>query len=270
MPLRFSLQVAAMSVRPPEVRVLKQQVATHNRKSGQLHQQTDLTFKIAIVGPSRSGKTRLANQMANTAFLSADIAGHGYSETAAVRIQSFGVNVLAAAGRSGGGGGGGGQSGQQLLPLGVECELWDVSGSSQYEQLWPAVCTDLNGVIIVYDPKNTTHQSELKAWLEWFTHEAHLTTGQLLALAHGGGSGGVVKPMKVGVKDEVGGEVNERVVSVPVVNLPIGGGMVDGGNSSGEGEGGVRAVRLELEQWLGGSVFGFHPKAAETFETMSK
>ena len=121
-----------MSVRPPEVRVLKQQVATHNRKSGQLHQQTDLTFKVAIVGPPRAGKTRLANQMANTAFLSADIPNHSYSETAAVRIQSFAIDVLAAGGRSSGGGGGGGQ----LLPLGVECELWDVSGSAQYEQLW--------------------------------------------------------------------------------------------------------------------------------------
>jgi len=252
-----------MSVRPPEVRVLKQQVATHNRKSGQLHQQTDLTFKIAIVGPSRSGKTRLANQMAATPFLSADISGHVYSETAAVRIQSFAVNVLAAAG---------GRTGQQPLPLCVECELWDVSGSSAYEQLWPAVCSDLNGVVIVYEPKNTAHQSELKAWLDWFTREAKLSTGQLLAIAHGGSGGAQVKPLKVTVKEDAGGEVKERVVSVPVVNVPAGGGMVEGGNgggSGGEGEG-VRVVRLELEQWLGGSVFAFHPKAAETFETMSK
>ena len=250
-----------MSVRPPEVRVLKQQVATHNRKSGQLHQQTDLTFKIALIGPTRSGKTRLANQMANAPLLSADIPNHSYTETAAVRIQSFNMNVLAAANSAGGGG-----SQQQLLPLGVECELWDVSGSSQYEQLWPAVCSDLNGVIVVYEPKNTTHQSELKAWLDWFTREAKLSTGQLLALAHGGS--GAVKPLKVTVKDDTaGGEVKERVVSVPVVNVPLGGGVVDGGS---EGEGGARAVRLELEQWLGGSVFAFHPKAAETFETMSK
>ena len=76
------------------------------------------------------------------------------------------------------------------------------------------------------------------------------------------------------VKEEVGGEVKERVVSVPVVNVPLGGGMVEGGGSGGSGgeggEGGVRVVRLELEQWLGGIVFPFHPKAAETFETMSK
>ena len=197
--------------------------------------------------------------MANTPFLSADIVGHTYSETAAVRIQSFGVNVLAA-------------SGQQLLPLAVECELWDVSGSSQFEQLWPAVCSDLHGVIVVYEPKNTTHQSELKAWLDWFTREAHLSTGQLLALAHGGGSGGAAKPLKVVVKDETaGGDAKERVVSVPVVNVPLGGGMVDGGSGSGgEGGEGVRVVRLELEQWLGGSVFPFHPKATETVETMSK
>lgn len=258
-----------MSVRPPEVRVLKQQVATHNRKSGQLHQQTDLTFKIALVGPSRSGKTRLANQMAATPFLSADIPNHTYNETAAVRIQSFAVNVLAAGGRSSGGAGGG-------LALCVECELWDVSGGSQYEQLWPAVCSDLNAVIVVYDPKNTSHQSELKVWLEWFTREGRLTTGQLMAVAHGGSGGAAVKPLKVVVKEEAAGgsgEVNERVVSVPVVNVPLGGGMVEGGNGSGgggEAEGGVRLVRLELEQWLGGSVFAFHPKAAETFETMSK
>ena len=259
------LCLANMSVRPPEVRVLKQQVATHHRKSGQLHQQSDLTFKIAVVGPSRSGKTRLANQMASTPFLSADIAGHSYSETAAVRIQSFGVNVLAAT-RSAASG----ASSQQLLPLGVECELWDVSGSSQYEQLWPAVCSDLSGVIVVYEAKNTVHQSELKAWLEWFTHEAKLSTGQLLAFAHGG-SGSAPKPLKVTVKEEVaGGEVRERVVSVPVVNVPMGGGMVNGSNGGGEGESGVRAARLELEQWLGGSVFAFHPKAAETIETMAK
>ena len=253
-----------MSARPPEVRVLKQQVATHNRKSGQLHQQTDLTFKVAVVGPSRAGKTRLANQMAATPFLAADLPSHQYSETAAVRIQSFAVNVLAAAG------GQGGKGAQQLLPLAVECELWDVSGSSQYEQLWPAVCSDLNGVIVVYEPKNTAHQSELKAWLEWFTREAKLSTGQLLAFAHGGGSGGTAKPLKVAVKEEAaGGEMKERAVSVPVVNLPVGGGTVEGGGGGSESEG-VRVVRLELEQWLGGSVFAFHPKAAETIETMSK
>lgn len=47
----------------PEVRVLKQQLSTH-RRSQKDYVPTNITLKCAIVGPSKSGKSWIANQLA--------------------------------------------------------------------------------------------------------------------------------------------------------------------------------------------------------------
>jgi Rab-like protein 5 len=43
-------------------------------------------------------------------------------------------------------------------------ELWDVSGDLKYEHCWPAVTQNLNGLIILYNPKEQIQSKEVGLW----------------------------------------------------------------------------------------------------------
>ena len=49
----------------------------------------------------------------------------------------------------------------------VTIELWDVSGDHKYESCYPAIMDKCNGVILVYDPQNHAHESEVENWYSW-------------------------------------------------------------------------------------------------------
>ena len=145
-----------MSVRPPEVRVLKAQVATH-RKGSAAYQPTDVQLKVAIVGPSTSGKTRLSNLLSSTPLLSSPALSSllPYTPTAGVRILSFPANLSAVPLPP---------SASAPVDVSVGVELWDVSGSSEYENCWPAVCAGLDGVIVAFDQAKTQQLSDVGVW----------------------------------------------------------------------------------------------------------
>ena len=48
----------------------------------------------------------------------------------------------------------------------VSVELWDCSGDQQYESTWPAIIRDIHGVVVVYNPENRGHESEVGLWSE--------------------------------------------------------------------------------------------------------
>ena len=133
--------------------MLKQQVATH-KKGANAYQQTDVTLKVAVIGPSRCGKTRLANQLSALPLLSTSLAALlPYRETAGVRILHFPANVSASPVPP---------STSPPLDLSVSVELWDVSGSSDFEPCWLAVCDSLDGVVLAFDGANKQQLSDAK------------------------------------------------------------------------------------------------------------
>ena len=96
-------------------------MATH-RKGGNAHQQTDVTLKVAIVGPSKCGKSRLANQLSSLPLLSSPTLSAllPYQETAGVRILNFPINLSALPLNP--------TPTTPPIDLAVSVELWDVSG----------------------------------------------------------------------------------------------------------------------------------------------
>eukprot|EP00118_Oscarella_pearsei_P022825 m.267376 g.267376 ORF g.267376 m.267376 type:complete len:119 (+) comp40512_c0_seq14:100-456(+) len=93
-------------------------------------------LKILVIGPAESGKTFISN------FLVDDVEPTGkYRPTTGVRIVEVKNQSNA------------------------DVELWDCSGSKQYESCWPALWKDAHGAMLVTTPQKT---SEIKTW---YMHE---------------------------------------------------------------------------------------------------
>lgn len=71
----------------------------------------------------------------------------------------------------------------------IEVEMWDCSGSTQYEGCWPAIQKDCLGVVIVYNPENRTQSTEVETWYDWFVEKGGLKAEQCLVLANDRNSG---------------------------------------------------------------------------------
>lgn len=103
--------------------------------------------KIIVVGPCDSGKTVISNFLGDQT----DHSQSEYHPTAGVRILEFEQQL---------------NNGQRNVD--VEIELWDCGGSEEYEGCWPAMAANADGVIIVYDPFNSSHKRELENWHGYF------------------------------------------------------------------------------------------------------
>mmetsp|Transcript_24379 Transcript_24379/g.62884 ORF Transcript_24379/g.62884 Transcript_24379/m.62884 type:complete len:201 (+) Transcript_24379:71-673(+) len=129
----------------------------------------DPRAKVIVVGPSKAGKTRLANQIAD---FESEPNLESYTPTAGVRILEFDREITHAAKRGG----------QHSVSLSVE--LWDTSGDKQYESCWPAILTGVVGAILVFDPENASGEKEAVRWYSAFLQKLNLSAGQVLVLAH--------------------------------------------------------------------------------------
>jgi len=116
------------------------------------------TVKIALVGPKGVGKTCLANALAG------DFTNYGSMPTVGVRIREFRVPLISE-------------------DSSASVELWDLSGDLKYESCWPAVTKGLNGLAMLYDPKNQTQSEEVGLWMETFCKNCDLSTGQVVVMA---------------------------------------------------------------------------------------
>mmetsp|Transcript_23861 Transcript_23861/g.38349 ORF Transcript_23861/g.38349 Transcript_23861/m.38349 type:complete len:196 (+) Transcript_23861:87-674(+) len=116
------------------------------------------TVKIAMVGPKGIGKSVLSNALAG------DFSSYGDMPTVGVRIREIRVPLL---------------NDYSTIPV----ELWDVSGDIKYEHCWPAITDGLNGLIIVYNPKNQMQSKEVSLWMEAFCKNSDVTSGQVVIWA---------------------------------------------------------------------------------------
>ena len=87
-------------------------------------------MKLLMIGPCKSGKSSLAT------FLS------GMSESptpSGIPLPTVGCRIL------------------ELSSHGVGVELWDISGDQSYENTWPAIQQNADGVILCYSPETAGH-----------------------------------------------------------------------------------------------------------------
>ena len=120
--------------------------------------------KVLVIGPKRSGKTRIADFLAGHAD-----APHfeDYKPTRGSRILEFEQGV---------------QSGKRSVQMNVE--LWDTSGDRQYEGCWPAILRDAQGVVLVYDPSIKEQEKDVELWYKSFAASLRLKPEQHLLFAH--------------------------------------------------------------------------------------
>ncbi|GAX82322.1 hypothetical protein CEUSTIGMA_g9751.t1 [Chlamydomonas eustigma] len=117
----------------------------------------DLTLKICVVGPCRSGKTLLCRALAEQPIIQGE-----YSATSAVRIQEFSRTVGVDR---------------------VKIQLWDCSGSMQFQAYWSVLSKDIDGVLMVLDPSQPEQERELEQFYMNFAQPNSLTIKQCLILA---------------------------------------------------------------------------------------
>lgn len=129
----------------------------------------DPKAKVIVVGPVKSGKTRLVNQIAD---FESEPNLEAYVPTAGVRILEFDREISHTAKRGG----------SHSVNLAVE--MWDCSGDQQYESCWPAILQNVVGAIIVYNPENASHEREAVKWYSAFLAKLKLSDSQILVLAH--------------------------------------------------------------------------------------
>ena len=124
-------------------------------------------YKILIIGPKESGKTMIANMLAehDEAFGSPNVGP--YKPTVATRILECERELSA-----------------KWDIDNVTIELWDVSGDHKYESCYPAIMDKCNGVILVYDPQNHAHESEVENWYREFVKTAGLRPEECMCYAY--------------------------------------------------------------------------------------
>ncbi|EAN83652.1 hypothetical protein C3747_120g56 [Trypanosoma cruzi] len=106
--------------------------------------------KILVLGPSRSGKSTIANFLAGLR----ETPTKGYYETQPLRILEveIGLDNLKVGGR------------HVVGPKKAIVQLWDLGGSSKHQAGWQAVAANADGIIYVFNPEVRGAEKELVLW----------------------------------------------------------------------------------------------------------
>ncbi|XP_028396898.1 intraflagellar transport protein 22 homolog isoform X2 [Dendronephthya gigantea] len=120
--------------------------------------------KILVIGPKECGKTVISNYLADAT----EISGGDYHPTQGVRILEFESSGISVGGKE----------------VSCEVELWDCSGDQKFENCWPAIQKDANGILFVYNPDNTNHGKQLETLYVHFVQEQGLRDSQCMLFAH--------------------------------------------------------------------------------------
>merc|ERR1712013_592309 len=120
--------------------------------------------KIALVGPCQSGKTMIANLLADAT----ENIGGEYRPTAGVRILEFESGNLSVNNKN----------------IKAEVELWDSSGSNQFESCWPAIQRDAHGIIFVFNPESSAQAKQLESFHQAFVRGPTVTENSCVVFAH--------------------------------------------------------------------------------------
>lgn len=111
------------------------------------------TLKLVMMGPTGSGKTTIANFLADATEIPYD-----HHPTQGVRILEFEVNDVEINNKH----------------ISKDIELWDCSGDRKFENCWPAMRKDVHGVILVYNAKVQDSLKELREFYDYFINGAKL------------------------------------------------------------------------------------------------
>mmetsp|Transcript_10901 Transcript_10901/g.17858 ORF Transcript_10901/g.17858 Transcript_10901/m.17858 type:complete len:184 (-) Transcript_10901:10-561(-) len=140
-----------------------------------------MSAKIIVIGPEQSGKSTIANMLANVDSAPQNdqesLRDLPYRPTAGVRVVEFEVKLSNQQARNWGG------------EKRIEVELWDCSGNTKYEACWAAIQKNVDGVLLVYNPENPGQSGEVETWYEWFVQKAKLKSDQCLIFANDRNSG---------------------------------------------------------------------------------
>ena len=104
--------------------------------------------KILVLGPSKAGKTTIANILGDLQEGPSTI----YRPTIGCRIVDFERDPPPSVSQYGK----------------IHIELWDLSGDLKYEKCWAPAQQDVHGIIFVYDPQNPESEDDLKRFVEMF------------------------------------------------------------------------------------------------------
>mmetsp|Transcript_26048 Transcript_26048/g.56861 ORF Transcript_26048/g.56861 Transcript_26048/m.56861 type:complete len:197 (-) Transcript_26048:954-1544(-) len=115
-----------------------------------------LTVKVCVVGPCKAGKTLLCRALAEQPIIAGE-----YHPTAAVRIQEFSRTIGVDRAR---------------------VQLWDCSGSNQYQAYWSVLAKDLDGIVMIIDPAKPEQERELEQFYMNFAQPHGLTKRQCLIM----------------------------------------------------------------------------------------
>nr|CAD7425444.1 unnamed protein product [Timema monikensis] len=123
-----------------------------------------IKLKILFVGPCASGKTTIANLLADATENSSG----DYHPTQGVRILEFESPVLNVNNK----------------PSKAEVELWDCSGDHKFEGCWPALQKDAQGLVFVYNPSAHDHSHELELLYNDFVIQTNFSPKNCLVIAY--------------------------------------------------------------------------------------
>ncbi|KAG4087419.1 P-loop containing nucleoside triphosphate hydrolase protein [Neocallimastix lanati (nom. inval.)] len=111
-------------------------------------------IKIFIIGPPNSGKTAIANYLADlNKSLSSD-----YTPTQGVRILELDQIIKTTS-----------KGSRKQQQTNVSIELWDCSGEDRFKTIWPNLSSIANGLILVYDQENRLTEKDIDEWLSYFS-----------------------------------------------------------------------------------------------------
>ncbi|XP_040565612.1 intraflagellar transport protein 22 homolog [Lepeophtheirus salmonis] len=105
-------------------------------------------LKIIFVGPEEGGKSVIANFLSDTTESSQG----EYRPTKVVRILEFECQKLQILNNNNA------NSGRFVK---TDIELWDISGNTDYESSWPALCQVVHGIVFVYNPNKGSNQIKM-------------------------------------------------------------------------------------------------------------
>lgn len=143
---------------------------------------SDERVKILVVGPSKTGKTCVANFITGTR----DTATADYKETCPLRIletQVEGVKGKRQAGRG----------------AKITVEVWDIGGNTKFQNCWPACYKSADGIIFVMNPEVRNQEKELEFWHKSLAVPGSVPDKHCLIFCHHSAppenSGNVIPPM---------------------------------------------------------------------------
>eukprot|EP00041_Stephanoeca_diplocostata_P004094 m.40815 g.40815 ORF g.40815 m.40815 type:complete len:189 (+) comp14860_c0_seq1:159-725(+) len=142
-------------------------------------------LKVLLVGPPKVGKSVLANFFADT--MSEAVRG-SYRPTKGCRIMEVQRDSLH----------------RESTSYNTVFELWDVSGSDEFDHCWTAASREATGVVFVFNPDEEGQEKSLLKWYQLFATRYGLADERCMVFAnqikHMRG-----RPRDVQLPDQMGG-----------------------------------------------------------------